>query len=109
MSLYLLDAGLQALEQAGIDAVEQHVLALGGRLRDELVAMGADVLTPAQPVLRAGNLAIVLEDAERAEAELRAAGVLTWWGAGRLRLSVHAYNDDADIARAAAAVRTMLK
>jgi selenocysteine lyase/cysteine desulfurase len=109
VSLYLLDAGLQALEQAGIPAVEEHVLALGGRLREELVGLGAEVLTPSQPARRAGNLAIPLAEAEQAEAELRAAGVLTWWGSGRLRLSVHAYNDEADVARAAAAVKTILK
>jgi selenocysteine lyase/cysteine desulfurase len=38
-------------------------------------------------------------DVERA---LREAGVLVWAGDGRVRLSVHAHNDEADVLRALA-------
>ena len=57
VGLYMLDAGIQALMLCvGIPAVEQHALALGGRLREELVRLGAEVLTPADPARRAGTL-----------------------------------------------------
>ena len=36
---------------------------------------------------------------EELEERLRAAGVLTWSGDGRLRISVHGYNDEGDVAR----------
>ena len=36
------------------------------------------------------------------ERALRENGVLVWAGDGRIRLSVHAYNDEADVARALA-------
>ncbi|MBX6322277.1 MAG: aminotransferase class V-fold PLP-dependent enzyme [Rhodospirillaceae bacterium] len=107
--LYLLEAGLAALARVGAPAIERHVLALGGRLREELVRCGAEVLTPAAPADRAGNIAIAHGGSERLEAALRAAGVLTWAGNGRLRLSVHAYNDEADVARAAAALAALLR
>ena len=109
VSLYLLDAGLQALARVGIPAIEQHVLALGDRLRVDLVRLGCEVLTPAEPARRAGNLAIAASDATLLEQDLRAAGVLTWAGNGRLRLSVHAYNDEADVARATAALASILQ
>jgi len=107
VSLYLLDTGLAALERVGISSIEKHVLALGDRLCDELKRLGCDVLTPTEPAMRAGNIAIAAKDSERLEEELRAAGVLTWAGDGRLRLSVHAYNDESDVARAASAMRSI--
>jgi selenocysteine lyase/cysteine desulfurase len=108
VSLYLLEAGLRTLSRIGTAAIEDYVLALGGRLREELWRQGRNVLTPAEPACRAGNLAIALSDAGRVEQNLRALGVVAWSGNGRLRLSVHAYNDEADIARAAAALKQML-
>ena len=107
VSLYMLDTGLAALERVGISSIEKHVLALGDRLCDELKSLGCDVLTPTEPAMRAGNIAIAAKDSERLEEKLRAAGVLTWAGDGRLRLSVHAYNDESDVARAASAMRSI--
>jgi hypothetical protein len=37
---------------------------------------------------------------------LRANGVIAWGGDRRLRLPVHAYNDEADMARALQVLRT---
>jgi len=108
VSLYLLEAGLRTLERVGIGGIEEHVLALGGRLRAELTQLGCEVLTPSEPSRRAGNLAIALSDVARIEQELRAAAVVTWAGNGRLRLSVHAYNDELDVARAAAVLKQVL-
>ena len=108
ISLYMLDIGLAALERVGISSIERHVLALGKRLRDELKRLGCDVLTPAEPARRAGNIAIAAKDSERLEERLRAAGVLTWAGDERLRLSVHAYNDENDVVRAISVLRGIL-
>lgn len=108
LSLYLLDAGLEALQRVGIDAIERHVLALGTLLHKELTQLDCPLLTPAEPANRAGNLAIAPDEPERLEQALRRAGVLTWAGEGRLRLSIHAYNDEADIARAASALKQIL-
>jgi cysteine desulfurase / selenocysteine lyase len=108
ISLYMLDTGLAALQRVGISSIEKHVLALGERLCYELNRLGCDVLTPVDPARRAGNIAIAAEHSERLEKKLRAAGILTWAGDGRLRLSVHAYNDESDVARAVSALRSIL-
>jgi cysteine desulfurase/selenocysteine lyase len=83
-----------------IEDIERHVLALGGMLRDGLAKLRLDVLTPATERERAGNVAFATDRSEPLEAALCKAGVITWSGGGRLRLSVHAFNDDADVGRA---------
>jgi selenocysteine lyase/cysteine desulfurase len=100
VSLYLLERGLGALERAGAAAIADHVLRLGGVLRDGLDTLGLPVLTPADPMARAGSIAFAADRSEQLEAALRASGVIAWGGHRRLRLSVHAYNDEADVARA---------
>jgi cysteine desulfurase / selenocysteine lyase len=104
LPVYVLDSALRTL--AGLDprAVEAHVLALGGILRAGLVKLGLPVLTPEAPEERAGNIVFATDRCMDVERALRAAGVLVWAGDGRVRLSVHAYNDEADVARALAAL-----
>ena len=104
ISAYVLENGVATLMQPGIARIERHALELGGELRSRLIAAGWPVLTPERPERRAGNICIASERAEELEARLRARGVLTWGGDGRLRLSVHGYNDANDIDRAVAAL-----
>ncbi|MBV9757698.1 MAG: aminotransferase class V-fold PLP-dependent enzyme [Alphaproteobacteria bacterium] len=104
ISAYVLENGLATLMRAGIPEIERHALALGGELRDRLAAAGWPVLTPEAPERRAGNICIASERAEVLEASLRARGVLAWGGDGRLRLSVHGYNDSNDMDRAVTAL-----
>lgn len=104
ISAYVLENGLATLMQTGIPHIERHVLELGGVLRDRMIAAGWPVLTPEAQERRAGNICIATERAEELEARLRASGVLTWGSDGRLRLSVHGYNDSHDIDRAVAAL-----
>ena len=102
LPVYVLDSALRTL--AGLDprAVEAHVLALGGILRAGLVKLGLPVLTPEAPEERAGNIVFATDRCMDVERALREAGVLVWAGDGRVRLSVHAYNDEADVVRALA-------
>jgi cysteine desulfurase / selenocysteine lyase len=100
LPLYLLDNARRTLDPVPIPAIEAHVLALGGELRQGLVKLGLPVLTPEAPETRAGNVVFATDRSREVEARLRAAGVLTWSGDGRLRISVHGYNDEGDVARA---------
>jgi selenocysteine lyase/cysteine desulfurase len=104
---YVLDNALRALDTLDPAAVEAHVLALGGVLRSGLVKLGLPVLTPEAPEARAGNLVFASGRCEQVERALREAGVLVWAGDGRVRLSVHAYNDEADVERALAALAAL--
>ena len=98
-SLYALAAGLEFLVQYDAGAVAAHVRALGGRLRDELAARGLAPLGPGAAGERAGIVAIADGRAEEHTAALRERGVVVWGRAGRLRASVHLYNDSSDIER----------
>ncbi|HWC05249.1 MAG TPA: aminotransferase class V-fold PLP-dependent enzyme [Methylomirabilota bacterium] len=104
LPVYILDSALRVLDALDPRAVEAHVLALGGTLRAGLVKLGLPVLTPEAPEERAGNLVFATDRSVDVEHALRSAGVLVWSGDGRVRLSVHAYNDESDVARALAAL-----
>ena len=100
-------ARLRVLDALDPRAVEAHVLALGGTLRAGLVKLGLPVLTPEAPEERAGNIVFATDRCMEVERALRDNGVLVWAGDGRIRLSVHAYNDEADVARALAVLEDL--
>jgi selenocysteine lyase/cysteine desulfurase len=102
---YLLAEGTGTLLAAGVAAIEGHVAPLAGALRDGLVRLGLPVLTPAPALARAGNVCFATGRSMVLEQALREKGVITWGGDGRLRLSVHGFNDEGDIARALDALR----
>jgi len=104
LPVYVLESALGILDGLDVSAVEAHVLALGGTLRAGLVKLGLPVLTPEAPEERAGNIVFASERCLEIERSLREVGVLVWAGDGRVRLSVHAYNDEADVARALGAL-----
>lgn len=82
------EVGLELLADVGIDAVHAHDLRLADRLR---AGLG----------LAPGPSPIVSLDAPPSTAErLAAAGVVASVRAGRLRLSCHLHNDEADVDRA---------
>jgi selenocysteine lyase/cysteine desulfurase len=102
LPIYVLDSALRTLDSLDPRAVEAHVLGLGGTLRAGLAKLGLPVLTPEAPEGRAGNIVFATDRSADVERALREAGVLVWAGDGRVRLSVHAHNDEADVLRALA-------
>jgi selenocysteine lyase/cysteine desulfurase len=107
LPVYILESALRVLDELDPHAVEAHVLALGGTLRDGLVKLGLPVLTPEAPEERAGNIVFATDRCMEVERALRENGVLVWAGDGRIRLSVHVYNDEADVARALAVLEDL--
>lgn len=79
---------LELLTDLGVERIHQHDVRLANRLR---AGLG----------LPAGDSAILaLEQPQEVADELASAGVITSVRAGRLRLSCHLYNDDADVDQA---------
>ena len=105
---YVVDNGFQYLLNVGIEKIEAHVLELTARLREGLDELGLEVLTPAEPARRAGNVCIARADGSRFAALLAERGVLVWEADGRVRYSVHLYNDGTDVDRAIEASRYAL-
>ncbi len=104
VGVYLLDNALQMLLRVGIARIEPYVLRLGGILWRGLKQLGVPLVTPEADAARAGNIVFTAERPLEIERWLREAGVICWAGDGRVRLSVHAYNDEADVSRALAAL-----
>jgi selenocysteine lyase/cysteine desulfurase len=107
LPVYILDSALRVLDELDPRAVEAYVLALGGTLRAGLVKLGLPVLTPEAPEERAGNTVFATDRSLEVERALRENGVLVWAGDGRVRLSVHAFNDETDVARALAVLEDL--
>jgi cysteine desulfurase/selenocysteine lyase len=97
VSLFVLREALDLLNEHGPEAVQQHVWRLGDRLLDGLVALGLDVVTPRERARRATNIAFRTSDPDRIVEQLHERRVLAWSGDGRVRLSLHGYNDSADV------------
>lgn len=95
-----LNFSLGVLQSAGIENIEIHVLALGEKLIAGLRKLDLQVMTPHEKNQRAGNIAFVCERGEEVARQLQSAGVLCWGGDGRLRFSIHGFNDESDIERA---------
>jgi cysteine desulfurase / selenocysteine lyase len=108
VSIFVLREGLRVLAQVGSAAIEAHVLELGGRLRAGLVDLGLDVWTPEVASRRATNIVFGAADADRIVDRLRAHKVLAWSGDGRVRFSIHGFNDTADVDAAVAAVAAVV-
>lgn len=108
VGLYVLDNALRTLAGVGIQRIAAHALALSGELRRGLLRLGLPVLTPEDPGARAGNVAFAADDPRAVERRLAEAGVVVWAGDGRVRLSAHLYNDEADVERGLAALARVL-
>jgi selenocysteine lyase/cysteine desulfurase len=83
-------AALELLTAVGVPAIHAHDVRLADRLR-------AGLGLPAGP---SAIVSLPLADADEVAARLAAAGVVASVRAGRLRLSCHLHNDDADVDRA---------
>ncbi|HEX5109213.1 MAG TPA: aminotransferase class V-fold PLP-dependent enzyme [Vicinamibacterales bacterium] len=104
LALAVLDNALAYLQEIGIERMEQHVLALGDLLWDELDRRGIRPISPRDARRRGPNVAFLWPDPALLTAQLAERGVLVWGDSGRVRVSFHAYNDQADIERFLAAL-----
>lgn len=93
-SLYAGVAGLGLIAELGPAAIEAHVRGLTAHLRHGVGALGGRVTTPP---FQGALTCIAATDAEALVGALMADGVITSSRDGKLRVSLHAYNDASDI------------
>lgn len=98
-SIYAMNASTAALLDVGVERIEHHITQLSGRLIEGLQAKGYSIMTPRDPNERAGNISIRCPDGEGMAGRLCEQGVYLWGGDGRIRASVHLFNDSEDIDR----------
>jgi selenocysteine lyase/cysteine desulfurase len=103
ISLYVLENALDQLLKVGMPAIEAHVLNLSGQVWAGLDQAGWQVMTPREPAQRAGNICFLAPNVGAVTTGLAERGVLVWGSyggvGGRIRVSTHLYNTEADVER----------
>jgi selenocysteine lyase/cysteine desulfurase len=98
-SIYGLRPALEFLLQVGVDRLDQELKPVVERLRQGLCELGVESLTPAGAEFASGIVAFAHPQAKEIGATLEREGVIVWAGDGRVRASVHLYNDMTDVDR----------
>ncbi len=92
-----LGAALSLIEEIGMENIAARIAGLTGTLHERLAQAGYAIASPTDPSSRSAITLIAMADADRAAARLKARGVITTARGGRLRLSLHFYNNEDDI------------
>jgi cysteine desulfurase / selenocysteine lyase len=103
--LFAARAGIELLLAVGIERIHAHVERLAARCIDGLAERGADVITPRDPVARAGVVSARHPDPQRVFDVCRTQRV-DIGAIGALRIDPHGFNTDEDIDRFLAAYDT---
>ena len=98
-SIYALRAGLEFIEGVGVAAIENHATPLVEFLHGELVGAGFQPMAPLQPGNMSGIVSFRHPKAEQIQTALLERNVHVMHQAGRMRVSVHGYNQPEDVER----------
>lgn len=96
-TVYGAAAGLELLQSLGADTVSRQIAHLVDCLVAGATARGLDVLTPQDPARRGALVVLRARDAQGLVARLATHGVIASARGQGLRVSFHAYNNDADV------------
>jgi len=107
-SLYALRDSLRFLMRLKVEEIFEQLRPLVERLRSGCEYLGCDMLTPADPGKASGIVAFRHPESEAIGAALQREGVIVWGGDGRVRASVHLYNDLEDVERCLTALASTL-
>jgi len=90
-------AGMELMLEIGIAETRAHVNGLNERLIAGLDELGARLVTPREAEYRGALICVKAVDAPALVSALGADGIVTSERDGNLRISAHAYNNEADI------------
>jgi selenocysteine lyase/cysteine desulfurase len=96
-AIYAGIAGIELMQEIGIEETEAHVRELNAMLLAGLDELGARVVTPRAPEQRGALVCVASSDVDRLVAELAAGGVVTSSRDANLRISAHCYNTAEDV------------
>lgn len=101
-SIYAGVAGMDLIDEIGIDKTQIHVKMLTDQLIAGLDRIGATVVTPRDPKHRGPMIAVASTDEHALVNTLQEEGLLTSSRDGNIRLSWHCYNSLEDVERTVA-------
>ena len=96
-SLYASIAGLQLVNEVGLDAIERHVRSLNRALKEKVRENGFQLAMPAEDDGHGALVTIKSTDMYRLVAALEEQGITTSCRDGNLRVSAHFYNNTDDM------------
>ena len=97
-SIYAMRAGMEYLKNVGIEKIAQHADPIVARVHEGLAELGIGTMSPPRPGNSSGIVAFQHERDAEIHAGLLAENIHVMRQAGRIRISVHGYNqmDDAE-------------
>jgi selenocysteine lyase/cysteine desulfurase len=108
-ALYGMCESLRFLLPVNSAEEQARVNSLSVRLRQDLRARGLRMLTPQDPALASGIVSFEHEHAAAVGEALAREGIIAWAGDGRVRASLHFYNDERDTTMYLNALDTVLQ
>ncbi|MGC4054858.1 MAG: aminotransferase class V-fold PLP-dependent enzyme [Paludibaculum sp.] len=96
-ALYAISASLRWLLKQDLAVERSRADQLSRQLRRRLAALGLPLLTPEGDQSTSGIVSFEHPDGERVMNQLEEHGVVVWGGDGRVRASLHYYNDESDL------------
>lgn len=98
-AIYAINAALGYIDSIGVAAIEQKANALAQRCRDGIGELPVDLMGPVKLEKTSGIISFTHPDYERINNFLHKENIHVMSHAGRMRIAVHGYNDEADIDR----------
>jgi selenocysteine lyase/cysteine desulfurase len=96
-SIFALGAATRLLLGLGVKNIQERILDLNSYLEKGLARIGAEVSTPLDRDCRSGITIIKAKDPAAAVGSLEKMGIMTAARGGGIRVSLHFYNNKADI------------
>lgn len=96
--IFALGASVSLLAEIGMARIAERIDMLTTKLHDGLSAQGHDIASPRRREARTGITLVPVGDAAALKVQLLRAGVFVSSVDDRLRVSLHFYNDETDIA-----------
>jgi selenocysteine lyase/cysteine desulfurase len=96
-AIYVMRESLAFLIQLGIGQIDLALKPAVKQLREGIRSLGFELLTPPDELYASGIVSVACDAPEELGRALQDRGVIVWAGDGRLRASVHIYNDEDDV------------
>ncbi|TRZ86561.1 MAG: aminotransferase class V-fold PLP-dependent enzyme [Streptomycetaceae bacterium] len=98
-AVYPVNAAFDYIMKIGVQEIDDHCKSLVSMCRSAIAELPVELLGAKNPKLQSGIIAFRHPNIEKIHAALYVENIHTMLHAGRMRISIHGYNDEADINR----------